>query len=205
MMARVDVAGRRTALVRCVLASQVALFSLLLACIALQPTYLLRRDEGGLSNFGVHVTTVAPYSLAFLLCALLLARAASLVEVVDPTTHRYRSLLVVLSCLVLLVLLSTYPYRLDLALRDVHIGVGAVLICVESAASIWIVRSIVRDRWSVVTLGVQLAGFVVATATFLGLLQVLFTAQLVTSLAFGVLLVRGAAHVGLDPPPARAR
>ncbi len=104
-----------------------------------------------------------------------------------------------------LVPLSTYPYRLDLVLRDVHIAVGVVTICVESVASVWIVCSIVRDRWSIVTLCVQLVGFALASLTFLGLLHVLFIAQLITSIAFGVLLVRGAQHVGLDPPPAGAR
>ena len=77
----------------------------------------------------------------------------------------------------LLVLLSTYPYRLDLALRDVHIGVGAVLICVR-VGCIDLDRALDRPR-SLERRHARraAAGFVVATATFLGLLQVLFTAQ----------------------------
>jgi hypothetical protein len=182
----------RSPLVRSVVASQVALFAFLAVCIAIEPAYLFRRNEGGLSNFGVHAATVVPYTLAFLLCAIFLGRAASLVTVVDPTTRAFRTMLLVLACLLVAVLGSTYPYKTSQLLHGVHIAVGVVTVCFESAASIWIALAVAKDRWSLAALCAQLVGLLLAALTFFGQLHVLFAAQLLTSLAFGVLLVRGA-------------
>ena len=176
---------------RSIVESQIALFSFLAVCIVIEPAYLFSRDEGGLSNFGVHGATVVPYTLAFLLSAMFVARAASLVIVVDRTTRSFKAMLVTLTFLLLLVLASTYAYKTSQLLHGVHIAVGVVMLCFESAASVWIVIHLAREPWSVIALGVQLLGFVLAALTFFGQLHVLFVAQLLTSLAFGALLIRG--------------
>jgi hypothetical protein len=182
----------RSPLVRSIIESQIALFFFLAVSIVIEPNYLLSRDEGGLSNFGVHGTTVVPYTLAFLLCAMLVARSASLVDVVDRMTRQFKTMLVTLSWLLLLVLASTYGYKTSQLLHNAHIAVGVVMLCFESAASIWIVVALAREPWSLLALGVQLIGFILAALTFFGQLHLLFVAQLLTSLAFGALLIRSA-------------
>jgi hypothetical protein len=180
----------RSPLVRNVVASQVAFFFFLGVCVAIEPTYLLSRNEGGLSNFGVHGATIVPYSLAFLVSALLVARTASLVDIIDGHTQRFRTLLLTLAGLLVLVLASTYGYKASELLHTVHIGVGVVMLCFESIASVWLTIAIARDPMSMCALAAQLIGFVLAALTFFGVLHVLFIAQLVTSFAFGVLLIR---------------
>ena len=182
----------RSPLVRRVVASQVVLFAFLGVCLAIEPTYLVRRDEGGLSNFGVHVATVVPYTLAFALCAVFVGRAAACVIVVDRTTRVFRTVLLVLCGLLVAVLVSTYAYKTGPLLHGVHVAVGVVTLCFESAVSIWIVVALARDPVSRAALAAQLAGLALAALTVLGVLHVLFAAQLLASLAFGVLLVRGA-------------
>ncbi len=50
--------------------------SLLGLCVAIDPRYLLERDEGGVSNYGTRPDTVAFYSAAFAGCSVLMWRAA---------------------------------------------------------------------------------------------------------------------------------
>jgi hypothetical protein len=178
--------------VRRVVASQVAFFFFLGVCMAIEPAYLLSRNEGGLSNFGIHASSVVPYTLAFLTSAWFVSRAASVVDVIDDATQRFRSVLLTLSGLLVLVLASTYGYKTSELLHTVHIGVGVVMLCFESIASIWLALTFARDSVSLCALAAQLFGFVLAALTFFGVLHVLFIAQLATSLAFGVLLIRSA-------------
>jgi hypothetical protein len=177
---------------RDVVYSQCCLFFFWAVCIALEPRFLLERDEGGLSNFGVHARTVVPYSLAFLLPALLIARAALAIDEVDTTARRFRRILLALAWLLLAVLVSTYCYKLNVELRDLHIGVAIAMLCFETAASAWIALAVTGRLVDRVLLGVQVAGLVIAALTLVGVLHLLFLAQLVTSAAFGALLVRGA-------------
>ena len=65
------------------------------------------------------------------------------------------------------------------------------MLCFETAASAWIALAVTGRLVDRVLLGVQVAGLVIAALTLVGVLHLLFLAQLVTSAAFGALLVRG--------------
>jgi hypothetical protein len=45
-------------------------------CVAILPHFLFERNEGGISNYGIHASTAVFYTLAFSLSAGLLLRAA---------------------------------------------------------------------------------------------------------------------------------
>ena len=48
-------------------------------CVALHPGFVLKRNEGGLSDYGVHIKTTVPYTLSLVLLSLCgSARRASL-------------------------------------------------------------------------------------------------------------------------------
>jgi hypothetical protein len=184
---------------------QVSMFVFLAISVALHPGFVFKVNEGGISNYGVHLKTAISYSLAFLLCSYFSYRAARLYRPPDVTTRRLRLLLYAYSGLLLLTLLSTYGYKLDVGLKDAHIGVGVVLITFELLASVWIYTQL-GGLWDTAFIVVQLGGFVLAALTFFGALHVLFLGQALADVGFALLLI----HMGLatpcpayEPPPVR--
>jgi hypothetical protein len=179
----------RSRIVGNVIASQCALFLGWGVCIVVVPHFLFERDEGGVSNFGLHADTVVPYSLAFLVCSAFLWRAAGGIDGVDADCRRFRVELQVLASLLLLVLVTTYAYKANSFLHGVHVVAGVAITCFESFAACWMVAAFVRTPVVLVLLGVELLGFVVAALTLLGRVHLLFVSQLLTSVAFGLLLI----------------
>lgn len=143
-----------------------------------------------MSNFGVHLRTTIFYSLGFLVDALFIWLAARSLGGQSLATRRFRNMLLLVSTMLVAVLLSTYGYKVNLALRDIHIVVSSAFICFELTAAFWMCRFILADKLNTVFLVIQIGGFVIAALTLLGVLQLLFSAQLITVLAFGIITIR---------------
>jgi hypothetical protein len=189
-----------------VLISQCAFFVGVAVCIAITPTYLTSANEGGLSNYGVHRDTVVPYTLAFLCSSVLLLVAAHLARARASTERPFRRGLRTVGWLALAVLVSTYPYKVDSGLRDVHIVLGIALIATEVCFGLWLAHRIVGDAEARLALGVLVAGAALAVVTLAGVLHLLFTTQLVASLAFAYLVVRASRAIDRgDPEPGDRR
>jgi hypothetical protein len=155
-------------------------------CVALRPHLVLRADEGGISNFGVHLETVAPYTVALGL-PILLTYLASRHLASLPSVRHLRTLLTGYSVLLLLTLLTTYAYKIDTPMKDIHVGAGAVLTILEMVSSLWMCRAI-RALYGVLIF--EIAGFVLAALTIVGVLHLLFLTQLMVGAAFAVILIR---------------
>jgi len=160
--------------------------------VALHPGFVLQRDEGGMSNYGIHVKTALPYTVALLAPVLLSLDVARQAVATSMAAKRFVSLLRLYSGLLFLTLVTTYSYPLNVGLKDLHIAVGVAIIVVESAASLWIYRA---TKTMAPVLIIQYAGLVLAALTFFGVLHVLFLSQLVTGIAFAVLLVMGTRRI----------
>jgi hypothetical protein len=156
-------------------------------CVALHPGEVLKANEGGISDYGVHAKTVVPYTLALGLPSVLTYLAARRLRVASPTARRLRALLFTYSALLALTLLSTYPYTLDRTLADLHIAVGVVITVFETCASLWMYLTVRRYIPVLVT---QLLGLVLAALAIVGVLHVLFLSEVVSGVAFAYLLVR---------------
>jgi hypothetical protein len=180
-----------------VLAGQVAFVGFLAVSVALHPGFVLKGDEGGISNYGVHLVTVLPYTLAFGTCAGCSLAAAGRYPSADGAVRWFRSLLVVYSGLLLLTLVSTYVYTLDTGLKDAHVAIGAVTVLFQTGASVAMCLHL-RGRWDWWLLALQVAGTAVAGITLVGLAHLLFVGQAVAAVAFGVLLIRTGYDVPFD-------
>ncbi len=165
------------------------LFAFFIAvCVALHPGIVLKSNEGGVSNYGIHIKTAVPYTLALGLLALYSRRAASLYSKSDALTRRLRQILNAYAAIVMVMLFSTYVYSLNHLLRDIHIGFGTVLITFESFVAMWMFgRS--RRVWNGVFLAMQLAGALLALVTIVGALHVLFLAEELANTGFACLLI----------------
>jgi hypothetical protein len=166
-------------------------------CIALHPGIVLKSNEGGVSNYGIHVKTALPYTLALGLLALYSRRAAVLYSKSDPLTRRLRRVLTAYSVIVIVMQFSTYVYSLNHILRDIHISFGTVLITFEAFAAMWMFGRI-RKVWDGVFLVIQLAGALLALVTIVGVLHVLFLAEELANTGFACLLIHTAQRVALD-------
>ncbi len=184
--------GDARALARELAAGQVTFAIFIALCVALHPGFVLKSNEGGMSNYGVHAKTAIPYTVALLTPVLLSLDVARRVVVTSPAAKRLVALLRLYGALLFLTLVTTYPYPLNVGLKDLHIAVGVAITVFESVASLWIYRA--TDTMALV-LVVQYAGLVLAGLTFFGVLHVLFLSQLTTGIAFAVLVVTGTRRI----------
>ncbi len=166
-----------------------SLLALLSLAVALHPEFVARWNEVGLSNYGVHLETVVPYTLALGLGGGLTLASARSIGASNQTSRHLRFILDAYGTLVLLILASTYGYRITATLRFVHIAINVVTALFLAGASTWLFTR-VRSRANAWWLAVQLAGCVLAVVDFVNLLHVLFLAQLLIGVGFGVLMVR---------------
>ena len=134
-------------------------FGLFIAvCVALHPGFVLKWNEGGMSDYGSHIETALPYTLALLGLVEFSRRAASLYRESDRTTRRLRRVLYFYSAIVLVMLVSTYVYTLNFTLRDFHFGFGTILILFEVSSSVWMFLLFRRLVWDGIFLIMQVVG-----------------------------------------------
>ena len=75
-------------------ASQLSLLGFMAVAVALHPGLVLKWNQAGLSNYGVHAKTAVPYSLALSLGGGFAIAAVHALKGVDPPVRRMRHLLV---------------------------------------------------------------------------------------------------------------
>jgi hypothetical protein len=174
-------------------------FGLFIAvCVALHPGFVLKWNEGGMSDYGSHLETAVPYTLALLGLVEFSRRAGSLYRQNDRTTRRLRRVLYSYSAIVFIMLVSTYVYTLNLALRDFHFGFGTVLILFEVSSSVWMFLLFRRFVWDGIFLGMQIVGSVLSLVTIVGVLHVLFFAEMLTGAGFAGLIIHTSRCISSD-------
>lgn len=173
--------------IRDVARSQLAFAIFIAVCVALRPGEVLKSNEGGLSNYGVLLKTVIPYTLALALASALSYRATRSLHTTRREARHFKLLLLAYSGLTLITLVTTYAYTLDTPQRELHVVVGVVITVFEFAASLWMYL-VVRRLILVVVVG--FVGFVLAALTIFGVLHVLFLTQVLIGGTFALLLVR---------------
>jgi hypothetical protein len=182
-----------------VIRGQIAFWLFTLMCVGMHPGFVLKSNEGGLSNYGIHVKTFVPYTLALTVTALFSLRAARHLngQALD------RGLAWVLrsyGVLLLIVLVSTYPYSLNAGLRDVHFTLGIALALAEVVGAAWMFHVARQGPVDVACLAVQWVGLVLLVLTGFSGLHLLFASQITMAAGFGGLLMRATNRIVL---PAR--
>ena len=168
--------------------------------VALHPGFVLKRNEGGMSDYGSHIKTVVPYTLALLCLALYSHRAALLYRGGDERAKGLRTLLRAYSAVVFFVLLSTYVYTLNSVLKDLHFAVGTALIVVVGVGSLWMYRQWPASKGVGLLLSIQLVADVLSLLTVVGMLHVLFLSEILANVAFAAILIGTCRRVAADEP-----
>jgi hypothetical protein len=162
-----------------------------IVCISLHPGFVLKRDEGGFSNYGIHIKTVVPYSLTYVGCALFTLLGATAIPKVTRDAKILAVMLRAYSFVCLFLLLSTYGYSLNAPLKAIHGALGLIAMVFDPAASVWLFLQMRRSRWDRTLLGVECVGLALGIIDFFNVGHVLFAAQAVIAVGFGFLLARG--------------
>ena len=165
---------------------QGSFFALLVLCVWLQPSYA--SSGGGFSNYGVHWSTVVPFTLAFGLAA-----ASSFGAAEKVGDRRLARRLRLLGASFVLVALSTYPYKINAFWETAHHAAGIGFFLFELYFAGWLLRRW-HDGWQWLLAAAQLGGFIMSALAILGVAHLLFWGQLAGAFAFGVLLVRTMTH-----------
>jgi hypothetical protein len=155
--------------------------------VALHPGFVLKANEGGISDYGVHLKTAVPYDLALVSAALGAYLAATHARDSANVLRGLRSVLLAYAFLVAVTLVSTFGYTLDRPQRDLHVGVGSVLTVFEGVVSLWMYR---ERRGDLPLVLIQLAGLVLGALTIVGFIHLLFVSEIVTGGSFAVQLYR---------------
>ena len=171
--------------------SQLVFVGMLVVATALDPAVATHRDEGGVSNFGVHAATVVPYALGFAGAAVLLWLAAAALA---PSSRGLAVGLRWLAAALVAVLGSTFAYQHGPALHGLHVAVATAASVYETAFGIWLAACVARDALGLAACAVQVAAAAVALGALLSLEHRLFAAQLVGAAAFAVLVVHATAR-----------
>ena len=188
---------------RLVARGQVCLWLFLAVCIALHPGLVLKRDESGLSNYGIHLETVLPYSLALILGATFSYRATKLMRTDERVSMLMRSMLACYVLLLVMNLLSTYVYKLNNPLNDLHVGINVTTALFETVASTWMAYAHREDAAMLVIAGFELGGFVLGALTIAGLVHLVFVAEVLVGVGFGLLSYRSLSLQGRTSPVRR--
>jgi hypothetical protein len=189
---RGDVTFEYRRALRYIVAGEVSYLFFAMVCVALHPGYVLKWNEGGISNYGIHEKTAVFYTLALGLLALFSHRAAQFYDDGGQRSRRLRTLLDAYAAVVTAVLLSTYFYSRNVQLKELHFGLGTVLVVLVAAGSLWLYRLWPPSVGVSVLLFVQLFGDALALATAVGALHALFVAEIVSNIGFASLLIRTA-------------
>jgi hypothetical protein len=166
--------------------------------VALHPGFVLKRNEGGMSNYGVHLETALPYTLALLSLALYSHRAALLYRDGDKRSKKLRVLLTWYSAVVVAVMVSTYVYTLSSTLKDVHFALGTALIVVVGVGSLWLYRLWSPSPGVGVLLFIQLVGDVLSLLTVVGWLHLLFVSEILANVGFAALLILSCRRMAVE-------
>jgi hypothetical protein len=176
--------------VRWVVFGEIAFLFFMGVSVALHPGYVLARHEGGISEYGVHMKTAVLYTLAWVVLAVGNLRAARLCGGRGVRSAKVRKLLLFYCTATFFVLISTYFYSLDAALKYIHYGFGAVLVVFMSAATYWLFRQLADVTWARATLWVQVLGSVAALLSIVGVFHVLFFAETISNVGCAILLAK---------------
>ncbi|MBP2702309.1 hypothetical protein JOL79_00680 [Microbispora sp. RL4-1S] len=179
---------------------QASLFAGLVACVAFRPEGLSANN--GMSYYGVHWETVAPYAAGLTGAALFMHRALRRTARGTPGPVLVRRLadwfVVLLAGIVLT------PYTLGGAVDWAHRGLGAALFVLQLLLGARLVAWAHGDPLSVVLLLVQLGGGVLAAVYVLQANGLLIQGEVTFQLGFGLLLIRTLPRVAPRPAGAAA-
>ena len=166
--------------------SQLSLIGFLLVCIIILPEYY--SNGGGVSNYGVRAETILFFSLGSILAAGFAFLAAREIPKKKPGLSSLRSGLLILAIFLIVNLLATYPYKINLFFHLTHQFL-AILFYLLQIALVWIVLSLVKTRASLGLVALFVLGTIISVVSLTPLLESLLLGEALAYISFATILV----------------
>jgi hypothetical protein len=181
------------AFARHVLAGQLCFVAMMLSCCLIEPSGTALRQ--GLSYYGNHLQTIAPYAAAFTLAIGLTARGLWRLG-----GRHGRFYVAVGAVLVLMVPIPLTPYELDAFFDWTHLAAAGILFAAGYAVGAWLALGIIRSPRGHLLFGaLSLAGLAILTAE-LGLHAYMIPSEIAFQLAFAALLLLAGMRLAASVP-----
>jgi hypothetical protein len=162
-------------------------------CYLLQPT---NWSQQGISHFGNFKASVLPYSAGLLLSALFMARGADTLPEGGPKFVVYRGLLRAIAVL-LATLLLIPSWKFGAMVGSLHRTVSAAIFLCQVMLGLYLCVTAWRSWLIAALFSVQLVGSFIVLLSAADKAPLMFGSQVVTELAFGLLLIAGTARIVL--------
>lgn len=109
----------------------------MLACLIIVPRYFFSLDQGGISNYGTEAQTRGIFILGFGAAAL--GTLAASLKLPKHTIHKstLKFGMYLLSLSYMLVLISTFSYKLNDSNKQLHLQAALALFIIMLLAAIW--------------------------------------------------------------------
>ena len=155
----------------------------------MEPKYFLSFDQGGVSNYGTLSETQVFFTIGFALASLGAVLASKFMGQGYKSAGVFRILLVIHGLRYISVLVTTYPYKVNEFYRSLHEWSAIGLFVYMSVLAIWLRFWQAREqtlvcRW----FWLFVIGLLTAILTFFGVIHLLFTAQIISGLAFAMVV-----------------
>lgn len=184
--ASVTITNMANEVVRYLKYSQFSFFGSLVVCFMLEPTVIA--SNLGISYYGNHKLTIIPYLLGLLLTSYFIIKAARALPRMSRTFNALAEALIAIALLIVGVLLT--PYSVTTLFDRAHVLASGILFVVELVLATWLIMMTYGDRVSLALLIIQIFGAIIATVSLVTSIELMLTGQVITQLAFGLLLIR---------------
>lgn len=165
--------------------SQALLLVSLLICSLIIPSVAIK--NGGVSNYGNHLSTFGLYVFGFSANCLYIYLAARLIQSLRLKLNFVVSCLKLISLLTLLVLISTFPRHFSYTFSAIHDYLGIALFLANFALSLWLVNK-AMSKSSLSLILIEAFGSVVGLLSIIKVVHFLFIGQIIGALGFALLL-----------------
>lgn len=171
------------------LTSQLLLFAAIAVCTILMPQFFWSTDQGGMSNYGLHSRTLVPFLIGFGGCALFTCAAAVTLPKTMPHLRAVQASLWLIGLFGLVLAITTFTYKLSPLLNTFHVRGAQILAAVEGFVGTWYALWLVKNHLNYIGYAILCVGLVLGILTVIGSVHLLFTAEFLASLGFGIVAV----------------
>lgn len=114
--------------------SQLLLLFFLSVCFLIRPEVILKSE--GLSAFGVHIQTVVPYAIAYLLCSYFIGRS---VKYMRHNSNPYKIIFYSINTIAILFIALVFtPYAINAGFNWIHTVISTSLFLIELGLIIYL-------------------------------------------------------------------
>lgn len=167
---------------------QIILGICLLVSLVILPSYFFSFDQGGISNYGAEPRTRWLFTAGF--SAATLGTLMAAIALPQRSQHRLqlRIVLVILAVLYLLVMMTTFSYKVSPSNQQLHELSALVLFIGMLLTSLWLRLLARKDSYVRTLFRLFMVSLGLGILNFFGVFNILFIIELMAGIVFAMLL-----------------